>query len=376
MPKRKKGKIMVAMSGGVDSAVAALLLSEEGWEVVGTTMCLGIKEESASKMMRCCDSNAIAAARRVCDRLTIPHHIFDYAQEFADFVVTPFIEEYTQGRTPNPCVECNRHLKFRSLLKKALALECDFLATGHYAGIVKENGKFFIKKAHDQRKDQSYFLYAIAPEALGFLTFPLAKMTKEEVRNRARAAGLPVAERGESQDICFIKDTYADFISARIGSLPTGDILDVEGKKLGRHRGIIHYTLGQRSGLGISAKQPLYVIKIDPIENTIVVGKKEQSLGNELVADRLNLFVKTLPKTLTAKFRYGSKAEKCTAYREGDKLRVIFEHPQSAITPGQSLVLYKDELLLGGGIIKEVVYGHTQRDKEDTGAEKRNHSRP
>ncbi|MCF8054350.1 MAG: tRNA 2-thiouridine(34) synthase MnmA [Deltaproteobacteria bacterium] len=358
MSKVTRGKVLVAMSGGVDSAVAALLLCEQGFEVVGITMCLGIKEESGGRAIRCCDSDALTAAQRVCDKLVIPHHIFDYTQEFTDMVVIPFAQAYARGRTPNPCVECNRLLKFDSLLKKALALEYDFLATGHYAGVEERNERLFIKKARDRRKDQSYFLYAIAPSALRSIIFPLAELTKEEVRARARAAGLPVAERGESQDICFVQNGYADFITARLGNAPAGDILDTSGKKLGEHRGIIHYTLGQRSGLGISSAQPLYVIKIDPEHNTLVVGEKRQTLAQKLVATRLNLFGDELPDMLKAKIRYGSAEEDCTARLVEERLVVHFAHPQSAITPGQSIVIYDGELVVGGGIIAEVLDGH------------------
>ncbi len=348
-------KVLVAMSGGVDSSVAALLLKNEGYDVSGVTMCLGIASEGDSA--KCCGADAIDDAKRVCDRLKIPHYVFDYAKELEDKVIARFISEYEKGRTPNPCVECNRYLKFGSLLEKAMALGFDFLATGHYAAIEKNGDTYFLKRPKDKKKDQTYFLYSTPYEKLKNILFPLAPLTKEEVREIAKKASLPVAEKQESQDICFVtQKNYQEFISDRVQEIKPGNILDMKGNILGKHRGIIFYTIGQRGGLGISHKTPLYVVSIDPGKNRIVAGEKKDLMAKGLVAVDINLLARPWPDQVHAKIRYRKKEAACEVTFENDKIRVLFAEEQEAITPGQAVVFYDNDNVLGGGVIDEVCH--------------------
>ena len=350
-------KVLVAMSGGVDSSVAALLLKEQGYKITGVTMCLGVQETEGEKP-RCCGPNAVEDARHVCDRLGIPHYVFDYAVDLEAQVIGPFIADYARGWTPNPCVNCNRHLKFGTLLNKAKAMGFDYLATGHYAGIDPEGEGFLLKRPRDRRKDQTYFLYHMVPEKLAFILFPLAAYTKEEVRAMAEKAGLPVASKQESQDICFVtQKNYHAFIAGRLPGIRPGWIVDKEGKKLGEHRGIVFHTIGQRGGLGISHKTPLYVVAIDVTGNRVVVGEKTDLQARCLIAGDLNILVRDWPEKVCAKIRYRKREAACTAVFEKDKLRVLFDEDQEAITPGQSVVFYDGDVVLGGGVIEEVIRG-------------------
>jgi tRNA-specific 2-thiouridylase len=352
-------KVMVAMSGGVDSSVAAMLLTDEGYNVSGVTMCLGIAAEEDSA--RCCGAAAIDDAKRVCDRLKIPHYVFDYALELEDKVIAKFISEYKKGRTPNPCVECNRYLKFGSLLEKAKVLGFDFLATGHYAAIERNKEGYCLKRAKDRKKDQTYFLYPMPYEGLENVLFPLAPLTKDEVRTIAKKASLPVAEKQESQDICFVtQKNYQEFLLERVQKLNPGPIVDLQGKILGRHRGIIFHTIGQRGGLGISHATPLYVVSIDPDENRIVVGEKKDLMAKGLVACDINMLAKSWPGQVYAKIRYRKKEALCDVTAENGGLRVIFAEEQEAITPGQSVVFYEKDRVLGGGTIEEVLHDREQ----------------
>jgi tRNA-uridine 2-sulfurtransferase len=349
-------KIMVAMSGGVDSSVAAMMLRNEGYDVSGVTMRLGIRD--GGERIRCCGPAAVDDAKRVCDWLGIFHHVFDYTEELEEKVITRFVSEYLRGRTPNPCVDCNRHIKFGSLLEKARVLGFDFLATGHYAAIETNDGVLHLKKPRDKRKDQTYFLYAIPNEVLSSILFPLASLKKEEVRRMAAETALPVAEKEESQDICFVtQKNYEAFLRERVQSPDPGSIVDMMGNVLGEHRGIMYYTVGQRGGLGISSRTPLYVVSIDRMDNRIVVGEKKDLKAKGLVAGDLNLFDEDLPRKVSAKIRYRKREAACAVTREGDRLMILFEEEQEAITPGQSVVLYADERVLGGGIIEEVLHG-------------------
>jgi tRNA-specific 2-thiouridylase len=351
-----KKKVMVAISGGVDSSVAALLLKEADYDVTGVTMCLGIKEEG--DRTRCCGRDAIDDARHVCDQLEVAHFVFDYADLLEEKVIAKFTAEYLRGRTPNPCIDCNRYLKFGSLLAKAKIMGFDYLATGHYARIEKTDEKWRLLKPKDKIKDQTYFLYPIDAKDLCHVLFPLGNLTKEEVRALARKANLPVAQKAESQDICFVTSgDYRQFIEERTGAMEQGDIVDLEGKILGRHRGLIYHTIGQRSGLGISAKEPLYVVNIDAAKNRVIAGSKNdlQSIG--LIAGDLNLLTGNLPTEALAKIRYRKKAARCEVEKEGNKLRINFAEAQESITPGQAVVLYDGDEVLGGGVIEDVIRG-------------------
>jgi tRNA-specific 2-thiouridylase len=353
------GKVMVAMSGGVDSSVAAFLLKDAGYDVVGATMCLGIAAAGDGRT-RCCGPDAVEDARRVCETLGIPHYSFDFSGPLQERVIDPFVAEYARGRTPNPCVECNRSLKFGILLEKSRASGFEYLATGHYAAIEEERGRFFLRRALDRKKDQTYFLYGMPAASLPSILFPLARLSKEEVRRIAGKAKLPVAGKRESQDICFVtgKD-YTEFVLERVrGNVREGSIVDRDGNVIGRHRGIIHYTVGQRSGMRISSKAPLYVVAIDAAGNRIVAGEKKDLLSRGLVAGNVNLFVENWPDRISGKIRYRKQETPCRARREGNRLRIAFEEPQEAVTPGQSVVLYEGDTVLGGGIIEEVTtYG-------------------
>ena len=346
-------KVLVAMSGGVDSSVAAMLLADEGYDVSGVTMCFGIATEEESA--KCCGADAINDAKRVCDRLKIPHYVFDYASQLEDKVIANFISEYKKGRTPNPCVECNRYLKFDNLLEKALVLGFDFLATGHYAAIEKNENDYCLKKPKDKKKDQTYFLYVIPHEKMENILFPLATLTKDAVREIAKKAFLPVAEKQESQDICFVtQKNYREFISRRVQNIKQGAIVDMQGNVLGKHGGIIFYTIGQRGGLGISHPTPLYVVSIDPQKNRIVVGEKKDLMAKALLAGNMNMLVQPWPSQVYAKIRYRKKEALCNVKIQGSKAKVIFAEEQEAITPGQSVVFYANDLVLGGGLIEEV----------------------
>lgn len=349
-------KVMVAMSGGVDSSVAALLLRNKGFEVIGVTMCLGVNYDTGNKA-RCCGPKEIEDARSVCTKLSIPHYVFDFSDQLEERVILPFIEEYRQARTPNPCVDCNRYLKFEGLFKRAKALGLDFLATGHYAGLGKYKGQIIVKKSKDKTKDQTYFLYAIKKECLGSILFPLSPYTKEQVRNLAKKANLPVADKQESQDICFIpgKD-YRSFLLSRGIKPIAGDIVHINGKVLGKHKGIINYTIGQRSGLGISWPKPLYVINIDPKTNRVIIGQKEEIKAQGLIAKNLNIHVDKLPSLLTVKIRYAHPGIKSKISLEDKQIKVIFSKPQEAVTPGQAAVFYHKDALLGGGVIEQPIF--------------------
>lgn len=349
-------KVLVAMSGGVDSSVAALLLKKEGYQVAGATMCLGIAPKDDVSNVGCV--NAIRDAQKVCRRLSIEHYVFDYAAQLEEKVIAKFIREYQQGRTPNPCIDCNRHLKFSGLLNAALEMGFDFLATGHYAAIETRGGACFLKRPADKKKEQTYFLYAIQYEKLRHILFPLALLAKEEVKEIARKELLPVAQKRESQDICFVtQKNYQECILERAQKPQPGLIVNREGKILGKHRGILFYTIGQRGGLGISHPTPLYVLSIDPAENRIVVGEKQDLMARGLIAENLNLLAQTWPQQAHAKIRYRKKEAPCQVIFENKRLRVIFAQEQQAITPGQAVVLYNGDYVLGGGEIKEVLYG-------------------
>jgi tRNA-uridine 2-sulfurtransferase len=350
-------KVAVAMSGGVDSAVAALLLRDSGHEVVGVTMCLGVVPAEGERV-KCCGPEEVEDARSICEALGIRHCVVDFATDLEEKVIAPFIAEYLRGRTPNPCVVCNRAIKFGSLLRKALAWGFDGLATGHYARIESDGGGYLLKMPKDRRKDQTYFLHAIPKEALPRVLFPLAGYTKDEVRGIAEQAGLSVFDKKESQDICFISEEGQEaFLQGRGVLLEPGEIVDREGRVLGRHRGIACYTVGQRGGLGISSPTPLYVLAIDATLSRLVVGEKGDLRSESLVADQVNCLVDSFPEEAWAKIRYAHRGARCRIDQNGDCLTVRFAEPQEAVAPGQSVVLYDGATVLGGAIIQEAYRG-------------------
>lgn len=357
-------KIAVAMSGGVDSSTAAALLKKEGHKVLGLTMCLAIPQSFTSKPL-CCSPEAIEDARKVCELLDIPHYVLDFKKELTDRVVHNFIDEYLQGRTPNPCVRCNRYIKFGLLLKKARTLGADCLATGHYARLSyeKKSHRYFLRKARDSRKDQSYFLYGIKEEFFPYICFPLGDLTKQEVRIQAKKFGLSVSSKPASQEICFVgSKSYKEFIKLHTKNLKhkikPGPIKDLQANTLGTHKGICFYTIGQREGLGISTKKPLYVIKIDHKNNIVYVGSKEDICSEGLIAKDLNLFIDYPQKPFysSVKIRYNHTAVGGRVHPlDKSKLKIIFEQPQPAVTPGQSVVLYDKDIVLGGGVIEQSI---------------------
>jgi tRNA-specific 2-thiouridylase len=342
-----KGKVAVALSGGVDSSVAALLLEEAAYEVMGVHMRLWDSPHSEYQARQ---------AENICRILDIPYHQVDLQKEFESCVVDYFCREYQQGRTPNPCVACNQHIKFGLLLDKALSLGAEYLATGHYARVEHSSDRHRLLEATDVRKDQSYFLYTLTQEKLGHVLFPLGGHSKDEVKQMAKQAGLPAATRS-SQDICFISQkNYGYFLSRRFTSTP-GDVVDTEGRRLGQHQGIAFYTIGQRHGLGLASGEPLYVIRIEPESNRIMLGHEKELYSQKLAAQKLNWISGKAPRepvTVTAKMRYKSKGAEAILFFRNDAVEIHFAQPQKAVTPGQAIVFYNIDEVLGGGIIKQM----------------------
>jgi tRNA-specific 2-thiouridylase len=345
-------RALIAMSGGVDSTVAAVLMGEAGYECIGVTMKL-----IASGGSKCCSLEDINDARAAAWKMGIPHYVLNYTGDFTRHVIEPFIESYEKGETPNPCIECNRHLKFTLLLHRALELEAEKLVTGHYARIEKPGERWLLKKGLDPHKDQSYVLYMMSQEALSRTSFPLGNLTKAEVRELAEAKGLSNAKKEESQDICFAEGgDYAAFIEAYTGRpSPPGDITDTEGKLLGRHRGLIRYTLGQRRGLGIACNFPVYAAAKNSGANLLIVGGETSLYSTSLNARNINLIAcENLfqAQRLKVKIRYLQKEQWAHLEQTGpDTIRVDFEEPQRAITPGQAAVFYDGDTIVGGGTI-------------------------
>lgn len=349
------------MSGGVDSSVAAYLLKEEGYTLAGVTMCLGIKDTGEGKA-KCCGGDAVDDARRVCDRIGIQHYVMDFADAMEEKVIGKFVSEYERGRTPNPCIDCNEYLKFGLLLDRAGALGFDYLATGHYAVVERDRDGVRMKKAKDRKKDQTYFLYSIGREALESTLFPLGRLTKDEVRAVAERAGLSVARKPESQDICFVgRKEMETFFARRSAAVKPGPITNRSGRVLGRHKGIVFYTIGQRGGLGIGHPTPLYVLEIDPRSNRLIVGEKDELRAGGLIAGSLKQLCENWPERARVKIRYRKKEIDCRIRKHEGKLLVMFEEEQEAVTPGQSAVLYDGDTVLGGGIIEGAMNG-TQRE--------------
>lgn len=349
-----KERVAVAMSGGVDSSTAAAILKRQGYEVIGMTMCFNLPD-FIKKVKSCCGIQGIEDARRVAYRLNIRHYTINMGKALADYVIKDFCLEYLNGRTPNPCIRCNQYIKFDALLKKAIALDSKFLATGHYARITRTKKGYVLKKAKDLNKDQSYFLYRLNQRQLKNILFPLGGYTKPEVRNLAREFGLPVADKVASQEICFLPESdYRSFLRIDLKKdIKPGPVVDQQGNVLGSHQGIPFYTIGQREGLGIARGYPLYVTKIDPEKNLITVGTRKDVLRSEFWVRHPHFISKPIKKrvALKVKIRYNHREALAELLPLKEKLRVRFKTPQFAITPGQSAVFYDRDKVLGGGII-------------------------
>lgn len=353
-------KAIAAMSGGVDSSVTALLLKQLGYDVTGVTLRLIAPEDRAAGAM-CGSITDAEDAKRVCEKLGVPHLMIDFADSFKENVMDPFCSAYLNGFTPNPCVDCNRHIKFSKMLECVKELQNDVFATGHYARIEKVNDRYILKKAVDLSKDQSYFLYALSQEQLKKVIFPLGDYTKSQIREIAAEHGFVNAHKKDSQDICFIPDgDFSTFIKRYKSLTPQkGTFIDSEGNVLGSHEGAYQFTIGQRKGLGIALGKPAYVLKTDIAENTVTLGENEDLFHKRLWADDINLIAAdklTAPIKVTAKIRYSHHAAEATAEQTDDnKIIVEFKEPQRAITPGQSLVLYDGDTVIGGGIVQGIL---------------------
>lgn len=353
----KSKKVLLGMSGGVDSSAAAILLQEQGYEVYGVTLKLW---EEEGKESTCCNLDATLDAKRVCDKLGIPHYTLNAKEDFNKYVIQDFICQYKNCRTPNPCIECNKYLKFGYMYQIAKELEIDYLATGHYAKMEYSNeyGRYAIKKANNTAKDQSYVLYSMPKELLGKVLFPLAEIeTKEEIRQIARDHGLKVANKPDSEDICFIPDgDYKKFLEVHSDIQPKeGNIVNAKGEVLGKHQGLYRYTIGQRKGLGVSYSEPLYVMGFHTDKNELVVGTETEIYQKEMLVEQINLLlIDNLeePMKVMVKTRYSSKEYPATIEMvKKDAIKVIFDEAVARITPGQSAVFYVDDMVLGGGKI-------------------------
>ncbi len=351
-------KALIAMSGGVDSSLAAKLMIDEGFECIGCTMKLFNNEDiGIERTKTCCSLEDVEDARSVAYRLGMQYFVFNFTMDFNNTVIKRFIESYQHGITPNPCIDCNRYLKFGKLFERAEILGCDYVVTGHYARIEEHDGCFVLKKALDITKDQSYVLYSMTQEQLAKTKLPLGNFKKTEVREMAEQNGFINAAKPDSQDICFVPDgDYAGVIELRTGCKPKeGDFVDFDGKPLGKHKGVIHYTIGQRKGLGISSSEPLYVCKICPESNTVVLGKNKDLFSTEAYVSDFNWISGRAPEKefrCKAKIRYRQPEQPATVIPLSENaVRIIFDEPQRAITPGQAAVLYDEDTVLGGGTI-------------------------
>ncbi len=356
----EKKRVVVGMSGGVDSSVAAWLLKEQGYEVIGVTMQIWPEEKSedVEENGGCCGLSAVEDARRVAQQLSIPHYVMNFREEFQEKVIDYFMDEYLHGRTPNPCIACNRYVKWEALLERSLSIGADYIATGHYAQVEQlSNGRYAVKKSATAAKDQTYALYNLTQKQLSHTLMPVGAYTKEEIRTFAKELGLSVAKKPDSQEICFVPDKdYAKFIEEHAQvKIPEGNFVWTDGTVIGRHKGITHYTIGQRKGLGLSMGRPVVVTKIRPETNEVVIGETTDVFCQTLYADRLNWMAAEAlsgERRFLAKIRYNHGGAPCVVrICEDDKVECIFEEPVRAVTPGQAVVFYDGEYVAGGGTI-------------------------
>ncbi len=352
-------RVLVAMSGGVDSSVSVKLLLDEGYDVAGATMRLYSNEDiGLDKTRTCCSLNDVEDARFVAFKLGIDFHVFNFSDDFKHYVIDNFVDTYLTGGTPNPCIECNKHLKFAKFYERAKLLGFDHIATGHYATreFDEKSGRWLLKRSPDRSKDQSYVLYSMTQEQLAHTLFPVGEMHKDKIRDIAEENKLINADKPDSQDICFIPDgDYAGFITKRCGKQQSGDIVLSDGTKLGIHKGLIHYTIGQRKGVGVSYSEPLFVVAKDMEHNRLIMGKADEVYSNSLVAGDVNFITfdeLKEPITCTAQTRYHQKDAECTVSpMEDGKVLVTFKEPHKAISKGQAVVFYNGEYVIGGGTI-------------------------
>lgn len=354
-------KAVVAMSGGVDSSVAAFLTKQQGYDCIGATMKLFHNDDvCVSREKSCCSLEDVEDARSVAHSLEIPYYVFNFTDRFREDVIDRFVSAYETGATPNPCIDCNRYLKFEKLFLRAKELNYDYVVTGHYARIEfdEASGRYLLKKAVDETKDQSYVLYSMTQEQLAHTLFPLGGLCKTEVREIAENNGFINAKKHDSQDICFVQSgTYADFIEQYTGkTYPSGNFVDKNGRIFGEHKGIIHYTVGQRKGLGIAYEKPLYVKEINVSDNTVILGENSDLYSKTLTANNINLISMSKiekPVRVKAKIRYRQTEQPATVIQTGeDSILVEFDEPQRAVTKGQAVVLYDGDIVLGGGTIQ------------------------